>query len=292
MKVSRLPQNPIITPHMDARMGDNINGPSLIEAPAWLPNRLGRYYLYFGHHDGRYIRLAVADDIAGPWRMHEPGVLPLANSGFAGHIASPDVHVDEANQQIRMYYHGCDLPTGQQGEQPTRVALSSDGLHFEARAENLGGSYFRVFQHENWHYALVMPGQFLRSRDGLTEFEPGPVVFAASMRHSAVQIRTSQLTVVYSIVGDAPEHLVVSIVDLCSDWHHWTATPPKTVLRTEHHFEGADLPVAPSIRGLARERKHELRDPALFATPDTDYLLYSVAGEHGIAIAKINEWSD
>ena len=61
--VERLGQGPIITPHMDGRMGDNINGPSLVQVPDWVPNPLGRYYLYFGHHDGRYIRLAFADEL-------------------------------------------------------------------------------------------------------------------------------------------------------------------------------------------------------------------------------------
>ena len=76
-------------------MGDNVNGPSLIRAPDWLDNPLGRYYLYFAHHDGHYIRLACADDLDGPWTVHPPGVLPLADSRFKGHIASPDVHVDD-----------------------------------------------------------------------------------------------------------------------------------------------------------------------------------------------------
>ena len=77
MRVERLPSNPIIRPHMDARMGANINGPSLIRTPGWLDNPLGRYYLYFGHHKGEYIRLAFADELTGPWTIYEPGVLHL-----------------------------------------------------------------------------------------------------------------------------------------------------------------------------------------------------------------------
>ncbi len=69
VRAERVGKAPIITPHMDARMGDNINGPSLIEAPAWLPGRLGSYYLYFAHHDGQYIRLAYADRLEGPWKL-------------------------------------------------------------------------------------------------------------------------------------------------------------------------------------------------------------------------------
>ncbi|TGP23371.1 hypothetical protein, partial [Mesorhizobium sp. M1D.F.Ca.ET.234.01.1.1] len=53
---------PIITPGMlPGDDGANINGPSLIRVPDWLPGRLGAYYLYFAHHTGTYIRLAFAD---------------------------------------------------------------------------------------------------------------------------------------------------------------------------------------------------------------------------------------
>ena len=73
-RIERL-SGPIIVPNMDARMGTNINGPSLIRAPDWLPTPPGRYLLYFAHHNGTYIRLAFADAIEGPWRTHEAGVL-------------------------------------------------------------------------------------------------------------------------------------------------------------------------------------------------------------------------
>ena len=181
MRVVRLCDEPVIRPHMDERMGANINGPSLIRVPDWIEAPLGRYYLYFADHKGAYIRLAFADSLAGPWRMHTPGTLTLAASHFATerpdpaaisegtrreaagsteqdylhpHIASPDVHVDHDRREIRMYYHGMLVD----GEQRTRVAVSTDGIAFEARPEILGNSYFRVFRHQGWHYALVMPG--------------------------------------------------------------------------------------------------------------------------------------
>ena len=55
--------------------GANIEGPSLIRAPDWLPGRLGRYYLYFADHKGDYIRLAYANRLKGPWTVHAPGSL-------------------------------------------------------------------------------------------------------------------------------------------------------------------------------------------------------------------------
>ena len=55
---------PIIIPSMlKGNDGDNINGPSLIKVPGWVENPLGKYYLYFANHDGKYIRLAYSDNI-------------------------------------------------------------------------------------------------------------------------------------------------------------------------------------------------------------------------------------
>ena len=82
IRATRLVDAPIIRPDMDAHMGDNVNGPSLIRAPEWLSETeaggLGEYYLYFAHHKGRYIRLAHADDLTGPWTTYEPGTLRRA----------------------------------------------------------------------------------------------------------------------------------------------------------------------------------------------------------------------
>ncbi len=271
-------------------MGDNINGPSLIRVPAWLEAPLGRYYLYFAHHDGRYIRLAYADDVAGPWTMHEAGVLPLAASGFAGHIASPDVHVDEAHRRIRMYFHGADEPSGVAGShQFTRVAVSPDGLHFVAAPEPLGRPYLRAFDWRGQTYGLGMPGVLYRSRDGLTEFEEGPKLFSSRMRHSALKRDGGTLSVFYTNVGDAPESILVSTIDLAPDWRAWKETDPVLLLQPQLPYEGAGLPVMPSVRGLVHEPVCQLRDPAIFREGDRTYLLYAVAGEHGIAIAELTE---
>ncbi len=70
LTVRRFAENPIITPVLSPGIGINIQGPSLIRVPAWIPNPLGRYYLYFADHKGSYIRLAYADELAGPWTIH------------------------------------------------------------------------------------------------------------------------------------------------------------------------------------------------------------------------------
>ena len=52
VRATRLSDRPIITPHMDVRMGSNINGPAIIRVPDWAAGRLGTYHLYFADHKG------------------------------------------------------------------------------------------------------------------------------------------------------------------------------------------------------------------------------------------------
>jgi aminoglycoside phosphotransferase (APT) family kinase protein len=287
--VRRLAGNPIISRATNATIGVNINGPSLIAAPPWLKDPLGRYYLYFAHHRGTYIRLATADRLEGPWTVYEPGTLHLDQSLFPAegrrpHIASPDVHVDTASGVIRMYYHGLQTDTR---EQYTRVATSSDGISFEARPELLGRPYFRAFEYGGWWYALGMPGILYRSADGLGGFERGPRLFERSMRHTALLLRGDELLVFWSRVGDRPERILCSRIALGRDWRQWREGPPITVLAPEQPWEGADLCVDPSERGWADEPVHQLRDPAIYEEDGRAYLLYSTAGESGIAIAEL-----
>ena len=287
MKIQRFTTNPIIYPNMDQRMGTNINGPSLIQAPDWLENPLGRYYLYFAHHDGAYIRLAYSDQLSGPWSTYEPGVLPLNTSLFAGHIASPDVYLDHEKREFRLYYHGSDTSSVEGGAQSTRVAVSNDGINFSVYPQQIGEAYMRVFQWNNDYYALSMPGIFYRSRDGLGDFEQGPTLFTSNMRHNALKLEGDSLSVFYTNVGDCPERILLSTIDLKSDWWQWQTSEPITVLEPEQDYEGADLIREPSIRGLVNEPVCQLRDPAIFCEDNRTYLLYAVAGEHGIAIAEI-----
>ena len=285
--VQRFPGNPIIRPHMDAEMGDNINGPSLIRVPDSIQNPLGRYYLYFGHHKGSYIRLAYADELAGPWRIHSPGVLSLEDSYFADHIASPDVHVDAENRQVRMYFHGVDLTAGDGRRQQSRVALSENGLGFAVRPELLGNPYFRAFKWRGDHYAIGMPGVFYRSPDGLSSFEHGPTLFSPDMRHCAVMVEGDLLLVFYTNVGDAPERILFSTIELSSDWRDWQESEPVVVLEPEMDWEGGDEPLLPSVRGLVNGLVRQLRDPAFFTENGQKYLLYAAGGESGIAIAEL-----
>ncbi len=294
-RVERFEANPIIHREMHGLIGDrgaNINGPSLIRAPEWIEEPLGEYYLYFAHHNGSYIRLAYADALEGPWKIYEPGVLHVEESPGRGHVASPDVHVDDEEQRIRMYYHAPNPADGPPG-QGTYVAVSEDGLNFDALEEYLGLFYFRVFEHEDgWHYALAKyfndGGIMYRSRDGLTDFEEGPRMLPR-VRHKALWEHDGKLYVFFSRGGDTPEHILVSrIENLDDDWEEWRFTEPQTVLKPEKDYEGVDEPIETSSFGSTYDFVHQLRDPAIYEEDGRVYMLYSTAGEWAIAIAELH----
>jgi hypothetical protein len=284
--IRRFDTNPIIYPALDPSICDNINGPSLIKVPDWVENPLGTYYLYFAHHEtGQNIRLAYADSLSGPWKLYSPGTLQIGQTICARHVASPDVHIDHDKKQIRMYYHG-PVPGSQ--FQKTYVATSGDGIRFDINNVELGTSYFRVFYWNGYYYGIVMPGLAVRSKDGLQNFEKGPFLFTENMRHSAVYLSGSKLLVFYSNVKDIPEHIVVSQINLDDDWLQWKPTEPVSVIKPEFDYEGAKLPLKPSVRGWSELPVNQLRDPAIYEEDGKTYLLYSVAGEQGIAIAEID----
>lgn len=307
---------PIIRPHMDGRMGDNINGPALIRMPDWAEG-LGRYHLYFSDHKGTYIRLAYADDLTGPWTMHESGALDIADSCFPvslteeppeedrppwaakmrggylyAHIASPDIHIDHEAQIFRMYFHGMI----ENADQVTRLATSSDGVTFKAAEPILGPPYFRVFQKDGWLYAITWGGDLWRARDWGEPFEKGPnLVFyhpregvGEGFRHGEARLIDGVFHLFYHRIGDRPECILHATVDMTGDWMGWTASEPRVLLQPELEWEGADLPLETSVMGAAIGRQRELRDPCFFEDEDgSRYLLYCGASESGIGIARL-----
>lgn len=294
MSIRAIRLAPIVTPDMlPGSDGSNINGPSLIRMPEWAPSRLGSYYLYFAHHDGEYIRLAYADELTGSWQVHPSGTLMLEDCpALEGHIASPDVHVDHERQRIVMHFHGPDV--GGSG-QKTYAATSSDGIRFTPRPEILGPSYVRIFEHDDWHYGIFGAARHrvFRSRDGLTDFQPGPCILpfpsegAPNVRHVAVQKKGDVLIVYYSRRFDTPERILFGTIDLRPDWNDWVLIGAHELLRPQTPREGADLPVVASKAGAARGREHALRDPAVYEEGARTWLLYTLSGESGIALAEL-----
>ncbi len=184
----------------DQSTGHSANA-SVIRVPDWIPLEQraaasATYYMYYGNHTGHRIQMKWAETLEGPWTEFNlggtynghvrEGVFDTdadATREDYDHVFSPDVHVDDENQQIVMYYHGKNqsstttLTTGQSVPQKHAnfVATSAWGLNFndpdEAGGEPghgpvtvtvdgvtrevcLGDVYQRVFQYRGNYYSL------------------------------------------------------------------------------------------------------------------------------------------
>ena len=311
-RATRIGDAPIIHPDMpglEDGVGANINGPSLIKMPGWLPNRLGKYYLYFAHHQGKFVRLACADRIEGPYKIHKPGTVSVNDVASAfgerdavtgepsdgrppDHVASPDVHVDEERREIRMYFHAAKK--GWPGQFSFR-ARSDDGLAFGVHAQPLGVPYFRVFAYGGAYYAIAkLNGNrgivLYRSPDGIDNFEEGPS-FMPDCRHTALWREGDTLHVFHSNYRQL-ERILVSTIDLTKPWTEWRLENTELLLAPERDYEGANLPEEPSKPGAIHEPANQLRDPAIYEENGQLAMLYSVAGESGIALARIERIGD
>ncbi len=286
--VTRCAENPLVTPESGAP-SDNLNGPSPMPAPSWVESPLGDYYLYFADHLGTYIRLAYADELCGPWTVYEPGTLRLEQTqGFIDHIASPDVHLDEEGERVLMYFHGW----GDAIVQQTGFATSPDGTSFThaplAGATFLSESYLRVFLYDGEIFGLQR-GTLMRSE---AFDQPFTVIkedlVPGEVRHAAVLRLGRLLLVFFTRVGDAPERILLSTVELDGEPSRWHASDPIEILRPELAWEGSELPVAPSVGGEAVGVVNQLRDPGVIQGKDgAIYLFYSYAGESGLAAARV-----
>ncbi len=290
IRAQRCPGHPLISPAMDPGLGENINGPSPIATPAWLPGRLGRYHLYFASHRGRSIHLAYAESPCGPWTIHPPGTLRLSEArGMVDHIASPDAHVDEERREIRLYVHG--RQAGGRGVQRTGLAVSADGLTFRMVERDLGSPYFRVFAWGDAWFAVARQagsgggGLLYRAPSPRGPFTPITALLPA-MRHAAVLPWRDRVLIFHSRIGDAPERILVASLQLDADGGNPRLSPSQDVLAPATEAEGFDQPLEPSRSGATR-RARQLRDPAILVDGDSIVLFYALAGESGIGAAEL-----
>lgn len=281
-------------------VGPNINGPCCIKAPSWLKNPIGRYLLYFSSHSGSHVRLCFTDDITKSWSLYRFGVLNLDSYVDAyDHIASPDIYIDNVNKRLIMYFHARSHIHGRQ--QWSFAATSTDGVSFYPLVDfPLAPFYLKVFAYNNSVYGLTKGGNLWVSKDGISTFKPLGNPFAPRLsndlwhndngciRHVGVLRRDNLLHVAFSRIGDSPEHILYSQLDISSsDPHEWMPTTNSSLLFPETSYEGADLPLSPSKSGPCLSDENALRDPHLLLDDNIIYLFYSVRGESGIAVAKV-----
>ena len=292
----RLAEGPIIHSGMlPGKEGDNINGPSLILAPDWLPGRLGKFYLYFAHHRGQHIRLAYADHLEGPWTVFAAGSLQLEDAtACRDHIASPDVHVDHEKREILMFFHGVSKASG---HQKTFVARSRNGVDFSADEVPIADFYFRTIQFEDYWIGISKGGVMYTAAQLAGDYKKIPTTIFAmrhpqgnapgDLRHAALTVSAGRLHVYFSQIGDAPESIYRSSIALGGPVEHWIAEGKEIAMQPQADWEGADLPIAASRSGAAKGREKALRDPAVFVWESRTYLLYCAAGESSIGIAEV-----
>jgi hypothetical protein len=173
-------------------------------------------------------------------------------------------------------------------------------LGYVARETILGPFYFRLVRWRGQWIAMTKGGVMYDSNDGLTDFRlataspfslrdrngnaPGDV------RHVALQSDDDGLVVYCTRVGDRPESILRARVEPGDpELQTWHASEFEHVLSPEKDWEGAELPLRASLAGAAKGPENALRDPAIFVEDGRTYLLYSVAGESGIAIAELHD---
>lgn len=321
VKATRFPENPLLTLKSSPTIGDNANGPSVIRVPSWVEHPLGRYYMYFAHHKGTFIRLAYADSLHGPWKVYEPGVMKVENSAFyrpqpdpvdspSGvytHIASPEIYIDDANKRIIMWTHGVWTEGQRWPEnrteaqrfmqqhgyaQYTQSSVSSDGLNFKAQPAISKEPYLRVFQHNGDFYGIARLGQLLHAKDPLDEFVTGgdpwrETPYSRRVRHVALLKEGNVMNVFFSAIGEAPENILFTTIDLTGDWKSWKVGKITDVLTPQAPYECLDLPNEKSAVGEIDHPARQLRDPAIFAEGGKVTLFYTFCGEQGVAAADV-----
>ena len=332
-----------------ASEADNINGPSCVRIPSWIApvdraDPAAVYYLYFADHSGDYIRMAWAANLEGPWTgfqmdaglpLADRGVLSLGDDGgispgngilIDGHIASPQVFVDDVNEEFVMYYHGPGEHDGNDKGQSTVVATSADGLNFNLPADGgqvghgtrpviLGESYFRVFEQAGNFYAFSNTGDLWKAPDPANPYSPpvgydyskdywdrGPNSFVDGARaqgwpglrprHFAVLKRGNILYAILTYKEDRPERVRVAMFDfdaLPADYHSWVPRlPEQELLSAQSGWEGGQFPPIASVSGAQVGGVNQLRDPGAFVDSDGRmYLFYCGQGEAAIGVAQL-----
>jgi len=176
------------------------------------------------------------------------------------------------------------------------MATSSDGIDFSLSSDILGPSYFRIFYAFGNVYAVAKNGNtdcvLLKSPTGVDRFR---LVghFLPNCRHTAIHVirEDSRALLVYSLVGDTPERLYTAYVNLeALRFDRVVLMNHTTLLSPKHVWEGSALPIEASHFGPEGSPVHEVRDPALLCDAGEMTLVYSTAGEQGLALAKISNY--
>jgi hypothetical protein len=287
-----------VTPSMlGDTAGQFTNGPTVIKVPDWVEDPLGTYYMYFADHRGVGIRLAYSELLSGPWTVSPNPVLLLNESlGIEGHMASPDIYIDDNAETIYLTVHGEPVST-MYANQVSVLSESHDGLSF-AQDPSYAGSIWATFAYARIlkiddTFVRINPGKHQVSRsDSITGPFSAPVYYSLPIsrehRHASVLLDGSTIVIYYTRVRDAPERIYRATIDTSQPWGEWALTNEQCVRRPELAWEGSQFPIAFSKDGPANS-VNQLRDPFIYDDGTNRALFYSYAGESGIAMATLTE---
>ena len=107
------------------------------------------------------------------------------------------------------------------------------------------------------------------------------------MRHCAILVDSDHLFIFYTVVGDAPESILMCKIKMDDDIDNWKVISNEIVLKPQLDYEGVDLPLVSSTHGSVDYPANQVRDPYVFKDKGSLYLLYSFAGESGIGLSKL-----
>jgi hypothetical protein len=287
-----------VTPAMlGETAGQFTNGPTVIKVPLWVEDPLGTYYMYFADHRGVGIRLAYSESLSGPWTVSPNPVLLLNESlGIEGHMASPDIYIDDNAETIYITVHGEPVST-MYANQVSVLAESHDGLSFAQDSSYAGSiwapfAYARILKIDDT-FVRINPGKHQVSRsDSITGPFSAPAYYSLpenrEHRHASVLLDGSTIVIYFTRVRDAPERIYRATIDASQPWGEWALTNEQCVRRPELSWEGSQFPIAFSKDGPANS-VNQLRDPFIYDDGTNRALFYSYAGESGIAMVTLTE---
>jgi hypothetical protein len=237
--------------------------------------------------------MAYSNEITCNYKIYESGVFNLSqvttNTSKPNHLASPDVIVDNKNQQIIMYFH-CPY-NNKCTNQSTFYAISTDGINFVMQNENIIYPYFRYFCHDENEYGIAMNRTqnssytSLMKRNKLNKNFEEICRILPNSRHACIFKIYDKLFVLYSIVGDCPEHIYICelVIDKTIETKNETS-----LIMPKLDYEHFNNVPKKSTYGMSHNAMCQLQDPYVYIENNIIYVLYVVAGEKGIAISILH----
>jgi len=280
----------------------SICNPCLIKTPKWIKKKLGKYYLYFADHRGKFIKLLYSDHLDRGWKYLDKKILHLKSKpklDAYNHIASPEIYVNKKEKQIYIFTHS---HSRSKIGQWTYLSNSKDGINFSKKFNKpLAPFYLRFFYHKKYYYGIVKGADLWRSRNINIKFQQCQNLLTrkksktnlhnknGSIRHLGILKKKNYLHCVFSKIGDKPERIYYTKIHLSKNYLNWKFQKIKEILRPTFPYEGSKLKLKKSKAGDAPRGENALRDPYLFVDGKKTYLIYCVKGEKNFALCEIDQ---